>query len=302
MRRWLMILALLCLWMSWAITPAAAQDNGCAEPLDLYPGQYIYTRPGVFLRNLPSINGGRIDFYNTSVTFEIVDGPVCADGYNWWHVDEGPVEGFPGWIAEGTPDFYLIFPGDNPNPPPPCAPMVAGLAEGVNARLLSDLRVRRQPGFTTAVYVVLPGNSYVLLAGGATCVEDVNWWPITFTDTNGALIEGYIAESQDGTPLLAFDDPTAPQCGPSYRRLESGIRAVITYSDFKPKNLRAEPSTSATIIVELLDGVAVDLVNGPVCADGYNWWQVTVAGQPEVTGWVAEGGAGNIWLRPLIYE
>jgi hypothetical protein len=95
--------------------------------------------------------------------------------------------------------------------------------------------------------------------------------------------------------------PTTPEaCAPTYRRLHIGLRAVITYHDFKPKNLRAEPNRDAEVLYSLLDGIAVDIIGGPACANGLNWWQVRVVGREDVVGWVAEGGtaAGGYWLIP----
>jgi hypothetical protein len=57
-----------------------------------------------------------------------------------------------------------------------------------------------------------------------------------------------------------------------------------------PNRLRQSPSTSAEQIGVLNAGEVFTVVGGPVCADGFVWWQVTSQGQ---TGWTAEGALPN---------
>src|SRR5262249_33433322 len=39
-------------------------------------------------------------------------------------------------------------------------------------------------------------------------------------------------------------------------------------------NVRSQPSTGAAPVTTIPSGDEVEVVNGPVCADGYEWWQV----------------------------
>jgi heme/copper-type cytochrome/quinol oxidase subunit 2 len=54
-------------------------------------------------------------------------------------------------------------------------------------------------------------------------------------------------------------------------------------------NLRAEPSTTAQLVVNVKDGVALTVLEGPEEAGGYVWWKLQTADGQE--GW----GAAN-WL------
>lgn len=294
----LVLLALL----TFAAIPAAAQTPAaCSEPLPLAPGMYAYNRPGVFIRNLPSVSGGQLEYYNRSYTLLVTGGPVCADGYNWWQV-EGP--GNPGWVAEGTPDFVLLFPADDLNLPETC-PQIVPITPGVSVRVIDGLRVRQDPSLSGRVLGSVAADTVLTITGDAVCANSINWWPVQVPfGSSNELINGWIAEGQFGEPFVSLDlveVPTPIPCAPPYRRLDVGIRAVVVYENFEAKNLRAEPGLNAPIIEELLDGVAVDITGGPVCADGLNWWQVAVVGASGVSGWLAEGAPYTVgyWLRPI---
>ena len=57
------------------------------------------------MRNLPTLSGALVNYFIEAVSLTLTDGPVCADGYNWWHVTGS---GQPGWVVEGKPGRYLM--------------------------------------------------------------------------------------------------------------------------------------------------------------------------------------------------
>lgn len=75
-------------------------------------------------------------------------------------------------------------------------------------------------------------------------------------------------------------------------------------------NVRNAPSINAALVWNTIienrddDGrvvpepvsIEVTIMAGPVCANGYNWWEVVGTGE---AGWVAEGRPENYWLVPL---
>jgi hypothetical protein len=54
-------------------------------------------------------------------------------------------------------------------------------------------------------------------------------------------------------------------------------------------NLRAEPSLQGAVLEQISSGEYLEVVGGPVQADGYTWWQVGHWG--EASGWVVEDQA-----------
>ena len=57
--------------------------------------------------------------------------------------------------------------------------------------------------------------------------------------------------------------------------------------------VRAAAETSAEVIGSLDGGAVVVIDEGPVCADGHNWYAVS---NDDISGWTAEGGGSDYWL------
>lgn len=62
-----------------------------------------------------------------------------------------------------------------------------------------------------------------------------------------------------------------------------GATVVVANAGGTGVNFRAEPSTDSDILDVLLDGTELTVIDGPLDAEGYTWWQV-------------EGTAGTGWL------
>jgi Tol biopolymer transport system component len=93
------------------------------------------------------------------------------------------------------------------------------------------------------------------------------------------------------TAAFAQDNPTCEGAPPS--RLVIGGQGRATPGP--ATNLRATPSTRGTFVGQVSEGQIFDVLDGPVCADGYAWWQITFDG---LVGWTAEGLPREYWLEP----
>jgi hypothetical protein len=289
---WLLPLILLLTSLPlWAQT-----DEGCGAALPLSPDSRLHTRPGIFLRNLPTRSGGIAAYLQDSLTLRVVEGPVCADGLNWWRV-RGPSNVNPGWVAEkeAPKGRYLIFAAD-PDPASLC-PEPLNLVSGSALPLLNDVRIRTDPNLDALVLHVAPQGDSATILGGPVCAAGLNWWQVQ-VGWQGIIIEGWMAEGIYGAAFVA--DPDAPDpnavCGPPMR-LKIGDRASVNVEDYKPKNLRAAPGLDGALLYTLIEGIAFDVLAGPVCADNLNWWQIRIVSRPEVIGWLSEGGPGNYAIK-----
>jgi hypothetical protein len=273
-------------------TAIPSPTPGCAAPLALQRGQQAFVRGGIFVRTGPSESTPYVNYYTESVTVTIVEGPIC-DGqlFNWWRV-RGP--GQDGWIAEGTPNRYFIY---GSIPISECS-APGTLVVGQEARILNGVRVREQADEDALVLTVAPFDSLVQVLEGPVCADDLFWWRIRVTVV-GVVYEGWAADADTGGTPLMLDEAarTASVCLRPLP-LTIGGRAYVDYDDQELKNLRAAPTTRAALVASLLDGIALDVIGGPVCSEGLNWWQVRVVPRPDVTGWMAEGGNADPWLAP----
>lgn len=83
-----------------------AQD--CPKPRLEIGGQGRVT-PGEpnRMRSTPSTAGEQVGEIPAGSVFDVLDGPECADGFLWWHVE---FDGVIGWTAEGNSDAYFAEP------------------------------------------------------------------------------------------------------------------------------------------------------------------------------------------------
>jgi hypothetical protein len=97
--------------------PTPTPDFVCspAPPQRLEPGMeaQVSFRLGLRLRirEEPGLNGRVITSMSRGTHLTVLDGPVCQDGYKWWHVDIRD-SGLVGWMAEGEPRLYYLDPID----------------------------------------------------------------------------------------------------------------------------------------------------------------------------------------------
>lgn len=89
--------------------------------------------------------------------------------------------------------------------------------------------------------------------------------------------------------------PAATNCpGVLPSRLIVGGQAFVSDSD--PNNMRAEPNTSSARVGQIPSGAFFTILSGPVCTEGYAWWQVDYNG---TVGWTVEATDAEYWLEPL---
>lgn len=101
-----------------------------------------------------------------------------------------------------------------------------------------------------------------------------------------------------GTPLppdqpLEMTPESCPNTQPS--RLYEGMMARVVPGT-AANNLRESPTINAARIGSIPAGGELLVIAGPVCADGYAWFNVQY---DDLTGWTAEGSTSQYWLEEL---
>jgi hypothetical protein len=108
--KFLLIIGILLVSLS-ALTAQdeVAGENNCPPDFEghlaprLTVGEIARTRLGIPLniRPQPTTGLARLGVMPSAVNFEVLDGPLCGDGYIWWR---GEYMGVVGWLAEGNPN------------------------------------------------------------------------------------------------------------------------------------------------------------------------------------------------------
>jgi uncharacterized protein YraI len=62
-----------------------------------------------------------------------------------------------------------------------------------------------------------------------------------------------------------------------------------------PNKMRSQPGTAAAQVGSVPGEGVFSVIGGPVCADGYMWWQISYDG---LTGWTANGSGSEYWVEP----
>jgi hypothetical protein len=89
---------------------------------------------------------------------------------------------------------------------------------------------------------------------------------------------------------MFFDQVYPPKLQPSQR-------GQVTFTDGTPSRLRDMPGTNGTVVTQMDEGTAFEVVGSAYCVDDYRWWQVRL--EDGTTGWVAEGNSSEAWVEPL---
>ncbi len=138
----------------------------------------------------------------------------------------------------------------------------------------------------------------VTITGPGQCLEATQWWPVK--TLSGDI--GWMPENE-GTdyrlnPARIGEGPyplvdlylCAQGIAP---RLAVG-RPARVIAGLGVNNLRSAAQVAAPVVGELAEGAEVQVIGGPVCADGLTWWQVQSG---DLSGWTVEGDGGTYWLE-----
>jgi hypothetical protein len=90
-----------------------------------------------------------------------------------------------------------------------------------------------------------------------------------------------------------------PECDARYpSRLAKGGKAYVNEDPPLPNRVRVEPDSNAEVIGQIEPGEIVNLVDGPLCKDGWVWWYIQ-SRKSGLTGWTSEGDRNEYWLTPI---
>lgn len=278
------------------------------------------------MRDLPARSGGLVGAIAGGDVFTVLEGPVCADGFNWWLVD---YNGLIAWTVEGAGDEYWIEPYD-PNPPSapvlPAVkfeslhPVINVLAAGVRARVISDdrntdditLLVRSDPGSSARVVANLAANDVVTILDGPVDADSLFWWQIETAEGR----QGWVVEALPNADTGKMERTLLAECPATENRIAFSIERYFytantdgselclldkvrlpevhtfyNYTAYFPNKLVWSPDRSQFMFIDFAetrpDGSLQDLFI--LSVDGLTRRQVTVSSNVIWADWSPDG-------------
>ena len=206
------------------------------------------------LRAGPSLSAGVLHIFEHSNVMTITGEPTMADGYVWYPVEawvKGPISG---WVV----CKYLVQVAAPPDDDDP-----SGFPPLSTVRVDTDLlNVRTGAGLAYPVIRQVSGGTVFMIGSGPVVADGYSWYTVEVPDqpTSGWVAGDFLT--------LVSDDGSTEQ--PSTGIVVGGIAVV----DTPALNGRTGPGLSAAVLQVLTGGTEVDVLDGPVIADGYHWYQV----------------------------
>ena len=100
------------------------------------------------------------------------------------------------------------------------------------------------------------------------------------------------------SPVLRNPVIEHPDCTSGWTRLTAGGKARVSGASTTPNRVRTGPTTAEAIIAVLYPGSVLELLEGPICAEGLVFWKVESTLIAGGVGWTAEGDLYAYYLEP----
>jgi hypothetical protein len=89
-----------------------------------------------------------------------------------------------------------------------------------------------------------------------------------------------------------------PDCTSGWTRLTAGGQAKVSIRSL-PSDVRTAPDINEPPLALLPSESIIQVIEGPVCEDGFVFWRVAGAVIPGDVGWTAEGDGKDYYLEPV---
>ncbi len=120
-------------------------------------------------------------------------------------------------------------------------------------------------------------------------------WSVTVPNPANRLHYDQLTITDKG-PSQPVQAPQAVNCpGAPATRTGVGDVVVVTPDDPTPLRIRQTPGLKGVIVGQGKPGAQFNVVEGPVCTDGYLWWKL-VSADGALAGWGAEGDASGYFI------
>ena len=179
-------------------TPTPTVAPSPTPPGNVVVGQKarIVARTGLNIRQEPSTDAARSGRYGAGVLVTVTGGPIYADGFVWWQVDDGA--GQAGWVAAGDQSDLWVN-GDIGEPRPVNRPVRLGDVVSVSVRPGLALAIRYEPGQSALTARHVTRGTLLDVIGGPVTSDGYRWWHVSRADG----LTGWAAEADAETRWLS---------------------------------------------------------------------------------------------------
>lgn len=227
---------------------------------------------------------------NTSLISESND--ITIDRVRWLKGGE-----WVGYHREGGQfnDHWRVLDAATGNPVTPLGPNFSMLHGTPDGYLAQDGMQARLMHVTTLDHEAFSSDI------GNMVFQPFSYYRVVYVTPVGASFS-LLAVPADETPAVAVggQDVQAPEvtCGDAPApRLTVGKGARVTFTTGTPLNVRT--AAAGDLLMQIKEGTQVNVVNGPICANNYLWWEIQMQSENvTVGGWAAEGDNENYYLEP----
>ncbi|MGH2533826.1 MAG: SH3 domain-containing protein [Thermomicrobiales bacterium] len=214
------------------------------------------------IRAEPTLDGEIVTVATAGAVGAVLDGPVTADDYNWYQIELE--DGTTGWAAG---DLMSLLGAIDPGLTPGAAAVVA----------YGPLNLRADASLAADTVTTMDPGTVVTVVSGPVTADGLPWYELDA----GELGAGWAAGG-----FLGFSDETPP----TNVATTISIGAVVAV-DADGLNLRDDATLAGGVIDILPFGARATVLDGPIAADDFNWYQLETA---LGTGW----SAGDFLVDP----
>jgi len=147
----------------------------------------IIARTGLNIREAPATHARRLGNFPPNAVVVVIEGPVEADGYIWWNVDDR--HGQAGWVA-GSDGEDIWLTGELGEKRPVNRPVRLGDEVMVTTSYGRNLSIRYEPGSRGLLKKRVKGGTILQTIEGPVTLDGIRWWRVRRADG----LSGWAAE------------------------------------------------------------------------------------------------------------
>ncbi len=174
------------------------------------------------------------------------------------------------------------------------------VGKGARTTLLPDTptSVRSYADLTAPRERSIPPGLMFEVQEGPECADGVWWWRVRGVDIDGNWV-GWVGEGRNDTYWVEPYEVNSIVCpGSPPPRLTPGETARIALFPPTANRVRSAPEVTNNLVGQLQPGDEFDVISGPVCDPDNHHWRWWLVSNDQITGWSAEGVAGEYWMEP----